>query len=304
MRTLLITDRKFWEEGNGANTRIKSLINNLGNKFELSVLYLGDFQSENKKNKIFNKINNFYDRQEWRVRIRVKIKNIIKKVLPNLFLTKITKKEITLKNYESEAYRSYFQKVFNELKPEVIIIEYIYLAYLLDSLDPSLKKEVYKIIDTHDVQSDRYEEFKKSNIKGALKITIQEEKKILEKFDLILAINERDKIKFQKYLKKEIITVLYPGKIKKIETNIKNEVFNIGFVGGEAYPNIEGIQFFIDNVFVKIMNKYNVRLNIYGNVSKYLKKDYPNIITHGFTKNNEKPYLENQLIINPMNLGV
>ena len=137
-------------------------------------------------------------------------------------------------------------------------------------------------------------------------INFEEEVEILNKYNLILTINDRDKKIIEPFLHKKILTVLYPSKIKKLDKKLEKEKkMKIGFIGGDAQPNILGIIKFIDEVILTLKENENIELNIYGKVCNFLNnyKQNSKINIHGFTNDLEIPYKENDIMINPMTFG-
>ncbi len=293
MDVLIVTDVPFWKKSNGSQMRIASLTSNIDKNFKTGIYFIG---SENPSNDLF-KFKRFS-----KISIR---KNIINHLKKSSFLKKLRNRYIrekVLSDYYNKEIIDDLAKYIKKNRPKVVIFEYIHLSYLLESVSD---EKIIKVIDTHDIQSERYKEFNKNKLKGCLKITLEEESEILSKYDLVLTINNRDKDILKKNVNAKIITTLYPGEVEKIDYKGHSKKLNIGFIGGAAEPNIQGINKFIKEVYINLDKNLNIELNIYGSVCNFLNKELikKGVNIHGFVENIKTPYIENNLMINPMNLG-
>ncbi len=295
---LLITDVEFWKENAGNAKRISQLILNFSeNNIKLDVAFIGKIYNKSlieKKYKI-----NIQEISCLKSYLIVQCKKIINKF--PYFREKIRRnlKHTTIESLKSLKLKRKMERVYKNLEDySGVIVEYIYLDYLIPE-----GFEGKKIIDTHDIQSDRFITYLKKNKFCRFKILPEEEKNILQKYDYILLVSERD-IEIARRLSISDTKLVYLPvyeEVKKEETSSSLKL-RIGFIGAAIDFNIDAINWFIKNVFARLENK-NVELHIYGGVSGLVKSNNKNIITHGFIKNIDDAYRNIDIIINPIQIG-
>lgn len=294
---LLITDVEFWKENAGNAKRISQLILNFSeNNIKLDVAFIGKIYNKSlieKKYKI--KIQEI---SCWKSYLIIQCKKIINKF--PYFREKIRKnlKHTTIESLKSPKLKRKIEKIYKNLEAySGIIVEYIYFDYLIPE---GFKGK--KIIDTHDIQSDRFITYLKKNKFCRFKVLPEEEKSILQKYDYILLVSERD-IEIAQSLGIIDTKLIYLPVYEEVKKDIifPSPKLRIGFIGAAIDFNIDAINWFIKNVFNKLENK-NIELHIYGGVSGLVKSNN-NIITHGFIKNIDDAYRNIDIVINPIQIG-
>jgi glycosyltransferase involved in cell wall biosynthesis len=190
----------------------------------------------------------------------------------------------------------YFQ---NEYKYEAVICEYVFMSKSLLNFDNS----TIKIIDTHDVFTERNEKYKKQGITDTFfNTTLEEERKGLNRADKIIAIQEQEAEFFKKIVEKEICTIGH--RVRLIKPAKRNyDRYNILFVGPGNIANVKGIQHFINHVFNKIRVKVpKARLILVGHICKSIEKG-EQIKKYGEIAKIEDVYALADVVINPVMVG-
>ncbi|PIG93900.1 glycosyltransferase family 4 protein [Gloeocapsopsis sp. IPPAS B-1203] len=328
MKTILLaTDRKFWRQEQGSAKRISDLYQYLvRKKFDVSVFFIGKLTNTeidliklayDHEFKVFNKSCGFLSidcNTTTQSDILRKGKILFKKKvrsLKNLFFKKSLKiqnrqnQKIELINFFSQEHQEYFRSVCQELNPEAIIVEYIRLAYLVKDIN-KVETRPLTLIDTHDVVYQRYEKFR-ANGESEIKITAEEEKQLLSLFDVILAIQNKDKETFKKMLPEHhVIQVGHPSQPQKHEFLNKSPI-NITYVAGPNASNKKAIAHFLKKVWVKLIEKfkYKIKLHIVGRICEELTDvEIPaNVQLTGWTNDLESVYKEADIVINPVYFG-
>lgn len=201
----------------------------------------------------------------------------------------------------------YYGSLINDINPKFLIIEYIKMSPILNYIN----NKITTIIDTHDIMANRTKSFKKYNIEihSYLNYDLNNEIKILKKFNYIICIQDDDNKYLKNYINSnKIITVKhFVNNSINFLHKINNELKNIFFYGSTSEHNLFSIESFINNCWIKyeLYKKFN--LNIYGTVCKTnirnLFSDKYNITFFGEIKDLKKIYHTNDLLINPCLIG-
>lgn len=295
---LLVTDIEFWKEDAGNAKRISQLILNITkNNIKLDVAFIGKIYKKEKIEKKY--LINIKEIISLRNYFKIQCKKFINYFPILREIIRRNMKIYTIEDIKSSKLKKDFKNSFKNLEEYTgIIVEYIYLDYILP--------EEYtgkKIIDTHDIQSDRYITYSRKNQFCRFKILPEEEKEILNKYSYILVVSERDK-KIVEELGIEANKILFLPiyeKPKKVEASSYKKL-RLGFIGAAIDFNIDAINWFIDNVFDRL-EKFNVELHVYGKVSGLVKKKQKNIFLHGFIKDADVIYKNIDIVINPVRVG-
>jgi GT2 family glycosyltransferase len=175
-------------------------------------------------------------------------------------------------------------------------------------------KFIYYGHDLHNVRIQREYELKgDKNLLKEAKQWKEIEYNIFKKVDLIYypSIVEKEILDKDKAVKNKNVKVLQPyffDEVKPFEYNF-NERKDILFVGGFSHaPNLDGIMWFIDNAFNKILEKYpEIVLHIAGSYPpESLKaKENKNIVVEGFVSDEklQSLYSSVRLVVVPLRYG-
>jgi len=158
--------------------------------------------------------------------------------------------------YVTSSVQKEFESLVKKFEPEFVIVEYAILSKLVDNLPSSITK----IVDTHDRFAERNERIRASGGTGTwFSLSSAQEKKLLERFDHIIAIQEREGDCFTNLLdplrsKVSVISILNgpfrSGYVAKVPNSI-------GFVGSNNRHNFEGIRLFLTNHWLSIRSRVN-----------------------------------------------
>jgi len=268
-KVLLITDVNFWEKSSGHRTRISALVGYLAKHVKLTVVNTGPapFEIENALVHRFN--------AEFFVLERTKYLN-------------------------SNGYGRLLKAFLKNRHFDTIIIEYIHSSYFLNFL----LEDAQVILDTHDIISERADEFKKFNYAGVLyELSKETESEILKVYDHVMVLCQPDADKVAAMTGAEKI-LLCPHPASPMEHPIRDEAKNIAFIASDYVPNRDAITWFISKCWPQISAKYNVQLSVYGTVSYEPDlKDQPQISNKGFTADIDQVYEDADIIINPVRFG-
>lgn len=183
---------------------------------------------------------------------------------------------------------------------EVVIVEYVFFSKALLNFGES----VLKIIDTHDVFTDRAKKLRARNIKSFYRyLTREEEARGLSRADAVIAIQQHEASHFRTLLDsgKDVITV---GHTVDLQPLALVESPDILFIASDNHLNIDGITHFLQHCFAQIRSAVpKARLLIAGSICKKLSVKPAGVEFMGEVADLESAYARARVIINPMLAG-
>ena len=273
LKTLLLaTFVDFWRKGSGHRVRINALVSYLMDKTHITVFFAGAANDEGRK--------------------------ILALDFPMVkFEFAAHDATITFKDYKEK-----FKEFIQGKNFDIAVIEYIELSNILELL-PST---TITMLDTHDLVFERIRSFKKYGVDyDGIVLSKKDELEIFQCYDYVLLIQKKD---FEKVAQKmdsdRLLLVPHPPFLEM--THVRETCTQVGYVASQYQPNIDGLKWFIDNVWRTILKKYNLTLNVYGNIGTAFyepTKKIKNILFHGFTEDLIEAYKGMDIIINPVRCG-
>lgn len=183
---------------------------------------------------------------------------------------------------------------------DVVISEYIFTTKYLELFSDS----VLKIVDTHDVFTNRYEIFLKAGQQiPLLSVDRNEELKALNRAQVVLAIQEDDKEFFESDLG-------YYGKVLTIGHNLDRKVIQdnkwtntLLLLGTGTSWNIDAHDFFIHEVKPLLDDSdIVIKVLVAGSLCQSVKQ-VEGVQYLGFVEDLEKLYKKVDVVLNPTRLG-
>ncbi|MEM1336655.1 MAG: glycosyltransferase [Bacteroidota bacterium] len=262
----IITDIDFWRKGAGNRARLDALVNYLKERTCLTIIFAGVEESED-----LDVLNNTEKKYE---------------------LIYLERKRVL----DKDEYVKRLVNVFQKYRPDVCIVEYLYLAFVRQFIPDN----VLTILDTHDLTSERRKTFEVFGYAHE-PIDFYEEIRIFSSFHKTMLIQRNEFVKVAAHMDNDSV-LLSPHPVEYSQQTLRKEVRKIGFVGSSFIPNIDGMKWFLEKVF-PIFNA-PVELHIYGQVS-YQLYSYrnPNIFFHGLVDSVKPIYDEMDIMINPVRFG-
>ena len=183
---------------------------------------------------------------------------------------------------------------------DTVLVEYIFQSKaFLNFGDRTLK-----VIDTHDVMTNRHMLFLKEGKKPQWYSTTRlQEKKGISRSDVIIAIQEREKEHFQKLdQRKKVVTI---GHIVRLKNSISDTPRKkLLFVGSNNPSNYYGINDFIEKNFSTLRGAFpGLELIIAGNICGTLPDGQDGIVKLGEVDDLERVYDLSDIVINPLTVG-
>lgn len=184
---------------------------------------------------------------------------------------------------------------------KAVIIEYIWLHHAIDKLGP----RVTRLLDTHDIQHRRVEEFASRGMTFPLPITREKESRIFNRFHAAMAIQavEAQTIR-QMCPQLTVLTVgscgspLAAGSRSPIEGRVL-------YVGGYNGANVDGLRTFLDLIWPQVLACHPTAIL---HVCGYVYRAFPgtrfkNVEFLGHKESLAMEYAEAAVVINPAWIG-
>lgn len=296
-RILIISDVPFLPANEGNKRRIYDLILIcLEKKIDVHFLYLGtDRQSANKMSKFlgagffWNEKKIFSRFLSWLGRL----KKIVGWLLRIPYLRKYT-----LDEWYDKSINQYINELHLANKYDIVQVEYVYMSAALNIFP----KNVLKIIDSHDVFSNRMEYIESLNLPNVwYSLNKEQERYGLSRSDMILAISKSDQHFFGVELGLDSLLVDCLIKPNFLETNPNAQ--SVFFIGSNNGMNRSGILSFIDKVMPIVVSKMpNFKLKIIGTVCNAVS-DHENIEKLNIVECLDDVLKEALLFVNPVSIG-
>lgn len=300
---VLATDVSFWNCSAGNEQRITQVIELFKQYCDVIVLYIGGLSKKDKRKISFYQLKEIYSVFEWKTVLKDCIKLVINTYFPFLrgFLKKM-RKPGSLKTRKSVIAKKKLESILKRMDVDALCVEYVWMAYLFENIPNS----VLKIVDTHDVQFDRCESFKKMGLNYDFSISEGEEIECLNLADIVLAINHRDFEMLSQKLKTTVVEYPYvPLKIRheKYAADFVQNGYRIAFVGSAIDFNINALKWFCDRVWPQVKKLEPLsEFHVYGKVAAYAPSMF-GIFAHGFVSDEKDIYNQNDIFVNPILMG-
>lgn len=184
---------------------------------------------------------------------------------------------------------------------EVVIVEYIWLHRSIDLL----KSGTARLLDTHDIQHQRLEEFASRGMTFPLRITRDEEREIFERFDAVIGIQaaEAEIIK-EMCPRTPVLTVGSSGysPLSGVARPVEGRLL---YVGGYNGANVDGLRRFLDYGWAAVCRRIpGAHLHICGHVHRaFGGEQFDRVTFLGHQENLNEEYAEAEVVINPAWIG-
>ncbi|KAF0191349.1 MAG: group 1 glycosyl transferase [Gammaproteobacteria bacterium] len=178
---------------------------------------------------------------------------------------------------------------------DVVIVEYVFFSRILELFG----NDVLKIVDTHDVFTDRHLKYlKNGQVPQWYSTTRQEEAKALDRADVVIAIQDLERDFFSGLTSRKVITI---GHIVALREALKRDAGKqILFVASDNPINSDGINQFIADAFPAIRNEVpGAELALAGSVCKAVN-DQPGVVKLGRVDDLVPVYEAAAVVINPV----
>jgi hypothetical protein len=185
---------------------------------------------------------------------------------------------------------------------DTLIVSYVFYSKLLESLPDFVRK----LIDTHDVFSNRFRLYREHGQANEFFSTAPgEEGRALDRADAVLAIQQWDAAHFRLLTGRPVSVV---GHLAAVAVGREaNEVGGapaILFVGGPMGINVHGLTWFVDAVLPAVRRHVpSVELWLVGSIARRFRRKVPGLRRFGFVADLGGVYRRATVVINPQQFG-
>ncbi|MFE9080443.1 glycosyltransferase [Bacillus mobilis] len=214
-------------------------------------------------------------------------------------------------------------KILKEEKIDLIYIDHLHMAYYAEFLKRNFEElNIPVVLRQHNVESTIFERAvqEEKNIIKKMYLKIQYhrlykyESRVVNQFDEIFTITDDDSDRMLEMNNKIKISCVPAGvdieKYKPISNLVKNNKPVITFLGTMSWlPNINGIQWFLDEIFPEVL-KFNNEIILYivgknppEKLYRYQKKYPHNVVITGFVEDEREYVAQSDVFIVPLKIG-
>lgn len=204
-------------------------------------------------------------------------------VLKNIFTSILKNKPFIIEKFINKEYENQINKLISNNKYDAVIFDHLNITGYYRKFE---KTNMVKILSQHNCEylilRRRYENeknfIKKLYLKYEYKKTERYEKEICLKFSKVIVLTEEDRklIYSEKCRNNNVEIIPISVDTNYLKKSYNSKIKKILFLGTMSwYPNEQGILWFLENVWEKVIDKYNdVKLYIVGknpgeNIMKY-----------------------------------
>jgi glycosyltransferase involved in cell wall biosynthesis len=185
---------------------------------------------------------------------------------------------------------------------DVVIVSYVFYSKLFESVP----HRVRRLLDTHDVFSDRFRHYRRHGQANEFFSTNTEgEAKALDRADAVLAIQEWDAHHFRMLTNRPVAVVghLAPT-VATPPPDPAVGAHAMLFVGGPMGINVHGVTWFIDQVLPAVRQRVkDAELWLVGGIGDRIGGEAPGVHRFGFVDSLDDLYRRGAVVINPQQFG-
>jgi succinoglycan biosynthesis protein ExoO len=188
-------------------------------------------------------------------------------------------------------------------KADILIADYCYLTKVFPPQKDGFNPRKYVVM--HDFISQRFDDFKAAGTNEKTSyLKFEDEMALLSNADTVIAIQKEEADKIKDHLHAGTNVIVCPVATDIFPKFVAKDANNILFLGSGAAPNVDGISWFIDEVWHLIKEKNpNAKLKIAGSVCSKIVVDKPDIELLGIVDDLVEFYKSGNIVISPLRLG-
>ncbi|MEA3213379.1 MAG: succinoglycan biosynthesis protein ExoO [Chthoniobacter sp.] len=197
----------------------------------------------------------------------------------------------------------FVRDVVEEMKPDAVIVDFAETADVLAWGELSVQP--LKLVLTHNVVHERVAAYRQRGMPlDFLPMTREQETRLLAHTDVVVAIQDAEAAELREMLPQtRIVVAPMPAQPRPLPTSrqVEGRCF---FVGGATQHNIDGLRWFLEEVWPKILGEVpGASLTVCGTVGASFPGSHPRCHFHGSVADLASYYEEAMLAIVPLRAG-
>jgi len=318
IRVLFATDCAYWQNCTGAQQRIFTLLKYLVQQsYVVETLYCGKLSGADKvliSDHDLQVEAVYDDTPPANVNVIAKLKWHFRGTIYWLSQKWTRLKSVSdevggrdLEDFRSLQIGQRFQQKLLEFSPQIVVVEYVSLAYLTEFVPKQLRQEIVLAVDTHDVMHSRCFQFMQMGHDHWIYLDEDQERDALQAFDLIIAIQDDERAEFQRILPAANIVVAKHAVRCPAQKPVKPaSQVRVGYFGSSNASNESAIKSFAADIWPRVLKATNgaAELLVAGKVcDRILQLKIPNCTLIGIIDNVPDFYDQVEIVVNPVNFG-
>lgn len=317
----IVTDVPYWERNNGSHQRIGQLCQALADRdCQLTLWWVGEALSEQSVEQITKggvaqiagpstPPSGWAKRSAWHLACTL---SAAKTRLNSSAVkhTSANSRSLTLAEFRVDELANRFVSDVRAAKPDAVLIEYVSLGYLAESLRSAMDVCPLLVVDTHDVMHQRCRRFEEAGLDHWLKVTEEEEAVALNSFDSIVAIQHDEAATFRRMVPNRQVVVcgLAVDSIPPNRDIGEESAAELGFLSGAGAQNLQALETFLRDAWPKVLAGCDRRptLRIAGQICQHFANDASlpdQVVLDGPVESLSDWYQSISIVINPVAVG-
>jgi len=212
-----------------------------------------------------------------------------------------------LADFVSPPARHAFARLFKRLRPEIVLVEYVRLGYLVHGLPRRGGRRALLAVDTLDVMSERCRRFQEAGESHWLHVTCDEEGEVLKRFGIVIAIQQADAKRLEALAPgSTVVTVPHGMRVQAHPEPVEGPV-RLLYVATGTRENLLAIEAFLEEVWPALRDRFGerVRLLLAGHICERLRERTldKRVSLEGYVEDIGALYARTHIVINPVRLG-
>lgn len=195
---------------------------------------------------------------------------------------------------------AYVRTLLGEGRFDVVVLSYVFYSRLFESM-----AGVRRLLDTHDVFSDRYRLYRTHGQANEFFSTgRRDEAKALDRADVVLAIQESDATHFRALTDRPVTVVGHLAPVVARAPATAPKAPALLFVGGPMGINVHGLSWFMDQVLPAVRRRVpDAELWLAGGIGDRIGRSVAGVRRLGFVEDLAEVYRRAAVVINPQRFG-
>lgn len=322
-QVVIVTDVHYWRRHTGAQQRIFALVEFLRqHSTELTTVFAAPLENSSASDdraqitaaglNVVSLIDDWrpegwLERFQWELHCTVNgLLNLLNPIRKNKTLDRSPPSARRLADFRSPLLVRRWNALLKKLQPKIVIVEYVTLAYLV--ADQASRVDATYAVDTHDILSSRCEQFRDHGFDHWVELTAEEESAALRLFDLVIAIEAEEAVRFGELVDDQRLVVIagHPVAGHVCPPATASDDVTVGYFASDNAANRHALAWFFENVWPEVHRKLpQVEFLIAGTIGETLRGEaLPDQVT--LLGSVDQPidfYRAVDVVVNPIQFG-